>query len=76
MAVRIADKKCLILLDKYYFLQVKNAAGYRSGPLTPSTVDGDQLCFQDSLLLDLIERDQATQVKFKASGVNIFGQPT
>ena len=33
------DERCLVLIDKTYFVLGKNAAGYHPGPAAPSTTD-------------------------------------
>ena len=39
------DERCLVLIDEILFWGMKNAAGYHSGPVTPSSTDAAPLAY-------------------------------
>ena len=39
MTTQTPEERCLVSIDKTYFLSVKNEAGYHPGPVTPSSSD-------------------------------------
>ena len=46
MAARIPVESCCVLKMETFLWEVKNAAGYHPGPVTPSTADGAPLSFK------------------------------
>ena len=39
------DERCLVLINEILFWGMKNAAGYHSGPVTPSSTDAAPLAY-------------------------------